>query len=92
MMWLWLNASNVLYLSTLSLLIYCLYCILSWYHRIVVIGTQVDKLPGDNPHWLYGNIKNVSLLLYFEKDTSTWTLPLPRCYRTSVRVRYFAVR
>jgi len=26
----------------------------------MVIGAQVDKLPGDDRHWLYGNMKNVS--------------------------------
>jgi len=28
----------------------------------MAIGAQVDKLPGDQRHWLYGNMKNVSSL------------------------------
>jgi len=46
----------------LSLITYYVYRFVSWYHRILVIGAQVDKLPGDERHWLYGNLKNVSCL------------------------------
>ena len=50
----------------LSLLAYYVYRIVSWYRRIILIGARVDKLPGDDRHWLYGNLKNVSRLLHGE--------------------------
>jgi len=45
----------------LSLITYYVYRFVSWCRRITVIGAQVDKLPGPDRHWLYGNLKNVSV-------------------------------
>jgi len=59
-------------ICVLSILLYYVHRVVSWYLRIVVIGTQVDKLPGDRRHWLYGNLKNVSGL--FEVSLSAWLL------------------
>jgi len=53
----------------LSVLLYYVHRVISWYLRIVVIGTQVDKLPGDRRHWLYGNLMNVSGLFHTQLDT-----------------------
>jgi len=53
----------LLVVCALSLLTYYVYRIASWYRRIVVIGAQVDKLPGEDRHWFYGHLKNVSLLI-----------------------------
>ena len=49
-----------IYVCLISLITYYVYRIVSWYRRIMVIGAQVDKLPGDDRHWLYGNLKDVS--------------------------------
>ena len=49
-----------LYIFAITFLAYCIYRITSWYRRIRAIGAQVDKLPGDDPHWLFGNLKKVS--------------------------------
>jgi len=52
----------LLYLCMLALLTFSIFrTLFFWYHRIVVIGTQVDKLPGDARHWLYGNRLKVSM-------------------------------
>lgn len=53
---------TLLYVCVLSLIMYYVYRIVSWYHRILIIGAQVDKLPGENRHWFYGHLKNVSCL------------------------------
>jgi len=40
------------------------YRAVSWYMRIVAIGRQVDKLSGENKHWLYGTLAEVSVSLF----------------------------
>ena len=52
----------LVYASVLSLIAYYVYRIVFWYHRVMIIGAQVDKLPGDQRHWLHGNVKNLSLI------------------------------
>jgi len=39
---------------------YYVFNVLRWYRRILVIGKEIDKLPGDKQHWLYGTMAEVS--------------------------------
>ena len=44
-----------------TILAYYVYRFRSWYSRIVRVGRQVDKLPGDKAHWLFGNLAEVDV-------------------------------
>lgn len=47
----------------LLVIVYYVYKVINWYRRILVIGSQVDKLPGDieKKHWLFGNLRDVRI-------------------------------
>ena len=64
-------------LPTLSMIlttiaVYYVYRFCSWYGRIRRVGRQVDKLPGDKAHWLFGNllevdVQNIEVQFWVEK-------------------------
>jgi len=50
----------------LLVVVYYAYHVVCWYKRILVIGREVDKLPGDKVHWLYGSLAEVYTVLKYK--------------------------
>ena len=44
-------------LTTIAVYYFFRFC--SWYGRILRVGREMDKLPGDKKHWLFGNLREV---------------------------------